>query len=50
MWVLGVLVFAAQMIDFTIPVTDSSGHPGGAMVLAIPISTPREVSRLTSGI
>ncbi len=35
MGVLGALVFAAQMINFTIPGTGSSGHLGGAMVLAI---------------
>jgi cobalt/nickel transport system permease protein len=35
MGVLGALVFAAQMINFTIPGTGSSGHLGGAMVLAV---------------
>src|SRR5208337_4574407 len=35
MGVLGALVFAAQMINFTIPGTGSSGHLGGAMLLAI---------------
>jgi cobalt/nickel transport system permease protein len=35
MGVLGALVFAAQMINFTIPGTGSSGHLEGAMVLAI---------------
>ncbi len=35
MGVLGAFVFAAQMINFTIPVTGSSGHLGGGMILAI---------------
>jgi len=35
MGVLGALVFAAQMINFTIPGTGSSGHLGGAMILAV---------------
>lgn len=35
MGVLGAFVFAAQMINFTIPGTGSSGHLGGAMLLAI---------------
>ncbi|MEG2173088.1 MAG: energy-coupling factor ABC transporter permease [Desulfovibrionaceae bacterium] len=35
MGVLGAFVFAAQMINFTIPVTGSSGHLGGGMMLAI---------------
>ncbi|MGO8943022.1 MAG: energy-coupling factor ABC transporter permease [Syntrophobacteraceae bacterium] len=35
MGVLGALVFAAQMINFTIPGTGSSGHLGGAMLLAV---------------
>jgi cobalt/nickel transport system permease protein len=35
MGVLGAFVFAAQMINFTIPATGSSGHLGGAMLLAI---------------
>ncbi len=35
MGVLGALVFAAQMINFTIPGTGSSGHLGGGMLLAI---------------
>lgn len=35
MGVLGAFVFAAQMINFTIPMTGSSGHLGGAMLLAI---------------
>lgn len=35
MGVLGAFVFAAQMINFIIPGTGSSGHLGGGMVLAI---------------
>lgn len=34
MGVLGAFVFAAQMINFTIPATGSSGHLGGGMLLA----------------
>ena len=35
MGVFGAFVFAAQMINFTIPGTGSSGHIGGGMILAI---------------
>ncbi len=35
MGVLGAFVFAAQMINFTIPGTGSSGHIAGGMLLAI---------------
>ena len=35
MGVIGAFVFAAQMINFTIPGTGSSGHLGGGMLLAI---------------
>ena len=35
MGVLGAFVFSAQMINFSIPATGSSGHIGGAMLLAI---------------
>lgn len=35
MGVLGAFVFAAQMINFTIPATGSSGHLGGGMILTI---------------
>lgn len=34
MGVMGAFVFAAQMINFTIPGTGSSGHIGGAVLLA----------------
>lgn len=35
MGVLGAFVFAAQMINFTVPATGSSGHLGGGLLLAI---------------
>ncbi|SHH08335.1 energy-coupling factor ABC transporter permease [Tepidibacter thalassicus] len=35
MGVMGAFVFAAQMINFTIPATGSSGHLGGGLLLAI---------------
>lgn len=35
MGVLGAFVFAAQMINFTIPATGSSGHLGGGLLLAV---------------
>lgn len=35
MGVLGAFIFAAQMVNFTIPVTGSSGHLGGGMILAV---------------
>ncbi len=35
MGVLGAFIFAAQMINFTIPETGSSGHLGGGLLLAI---------------
>lgn len=34
MGVLGAFIFAAQMVNFTIPGTGSSGHLGGGMILA----------------
>jgi cobalt/nickel transport system permease protein len=34
MGVLGAFIFAGQMINFTIPMTGSSGHIGGGMLLA----------------
>jgi len=34
MGVAGAMVFAAQMIDFTIPATGSSGHIGGGILLS----------------
>jgi cobalt/nickel transport system permease protein len=35
MGMLGAFVFAAQMVNFTIPATGSSGHLGGSLLLAI---------------
>lgn len=35
MGVLGAFVFSAQMINFTIPATGSSGHLAGALILSI---------------
>jgi len=35
MGVIGAFIFVAQMINFTIPMTGSSGHIGGGMLLAI---------------
>ena len=35
MGVLGAFLFAAQMINFTIPATGSSGHIGGGLLLAV---------------
>ena len=35
MGVLGSFIFAAQMINFTIPGTGSSGHLGGGMILTV---------------
>ena len=40
MGVLGAFIFAAQMINFTIPATGSSGHLGGGMILAILLGSP----------
>jgi cobalt/nickel transport system permease protein len=35
MGVLGAFIFAAQMINFSIPATGSSGHLGGGLILAV---------------
>jgi len=35
MGVMGAFLFAAQMINFTIPATGSSGHIGGGLLLAV---------------
>ncbi len=40
MGVLGAFVFAAQMINFSIPGTGSSGHLGGGLLLAILLGPP----------
>jgi cobalt/nickel transport system permease protein len=41
MGVLGSFVFAAQMLNFAIPVTGSSGHIGGGLLLAILLGSSR---------
>ena len=48
MGVLGAFVFAAQMINFTIPGTGSSGHLGGGMILAIVLGPYAAFLTLTS--
>lgn len=40
MGVLGAFVFAAQMINFTIPGTGSSGHIGGGLLLSVLVGGP----------
>lgn len=40
MGVMGAFVFAAQMINFTIPATGSSGHIGGGLLLAALLGPP----------
>ena len=35
MGVMGAFIFAAQMINFTIPATGSSGHLGGGLILSV---------------
>ena len=45
MGVLGAFLFAAQMINFSIPGTGSSGHLGGGLLLAILLGPARGVSR-----
>ncbi|MBU0674278.1 MAG: energy-coupling factor ABC transporter permease [Proteobacteria bacterium] len=40
MGVLAAFVFAAQMINFTIPGTGSSGHLGGGLILAVLLGAP----------
>ncbi len=35
MGVLGAFIFTAQMINFSIPITGSSGHLGGGLILAV---------------
>jgi cobalt/nickel transport system permease protein len=35
MGVLGAFIFTAQMLNFSIPVTGSSGHLGGGLILAV---------------
>ncbi len=40
MAILGAFVFAAQMLNFSIPGTGSSGHIGGGILLAIMLGAP----------
>lgn len=48
MGVLGAFVFAAQMINFTIPGTGSSGHLGGGLLLAIMLGPYRAFITIAS--
>lgn len=48
MGVLGAFIFAAQMINFTIPGTGSSGHLGGGMILAVLLGSYAGFLTLTS--
>ncbi|MFA6567514.1 MAG: energy-coupling factor ABC transporter permease [Victivallales bacterium] len=48
MGVMGAFVFAAQMINFTIPGTGSSGHLGGGLILAAMLGPCRAFITLAS--
>jgi cobalt/nickel transport system permease protein len=48
MGVMGAFVFAAQMINFSIPFTGSSGHIGGGLLLAIFLGPYRAFLTLAS--
>lgn len=48
MGVLGAFIFAAQMINFSIPGTGSSGHLGGGLLLAILLGPHRAFLTLAS--
>jgi cobalt/nickel transport system permease protein len=48
MGVLGAFIFAAQMINFTIPGTGSSGHLGGGIILAVLLGPPAAFLTLAS--
>lgn len=48
MGVLGAFIFAAQMINFTIPGTGSSGHLGGGLILTILLGPWRAFLTLAS--
>lgn len=48
MGVMGAFVFAAQMINFTIPVTGSSGHIGGGILLSAVLGGPAAMIAITS--
>jgi cobalt/nickel transport system permease protein len=48
MGVLGAFVFAAQMVNFTIPATGSSGHIGGGVILSALLGPHAAFLTLTS--
>jgi cobalt/nickel transport system permease protein len=48
MGVLGAFIFAAQMINFSIPGTGSSGHIGGGLLLSILLGGPAAFVVITS--
>jgi cobalt/nickel transport system permease protein len=48
MGVMGAFVFAAQMINFTIPVTGSSGHIGGGIILSAVLGGPAALISITA--
>lgn len=48
MGVMGAFVFAAQMINFTIPGTGSSGHIGGGLLLTVLLGPSRAFITLAS--
>lgn len=48
MGVMGAFVFAAQMINFSIPGTGSSGHLGGGLLLAVLLGPNRAFIALSS--
>lgn len=48
MGVMGAFIFAAQMINFTIPGTGSSGHLGGGLILAAMLGPYRAFITLSS--
>lgn len=48
MGVMGAFVFAAQMVNFTIPGTGSSGHIGGGILLSAVLGGPAALLTLTA--
>ncbi len=48
MGVMGAFLFAAQMINFTIPATGSSGHLGGGLLLAVLLGPQAALLVITS--
>jgi cobalt/nickel transport system permease protein len=48
MGVMGAFIFAAQMINFSIPGTGSSGHLGGGLILAVMLGPCRAFITLAS--